>query len=79
MGGITDLSILENCPQLSYLRLTTGNVENYDFLGKLPEMYYIDLMGGGNMKNVSPDLELLPNACFIEYYGEQVLFDIGRG
>ena len=79
LGGITDLSILENCPHLAYLRLTTGNVENYDFLGKLPEMYYIDLMGSGDMKNVSPDLELLPNACFIEYYDEQILFDIGRG
>lgn len=75
---ITDLSVLENCPCLAYLRLTTGNVENYDFLKDLPQMYYIELMGAGDMINVSPDLALLPNACFVEYYDEQIVFDIGR-
>lgn len=75
---ITDLSVLENCPQLTYLKLATGNVENYDFLENLPQIYYIELMGADDMKNVSPDTTLLPNACFIEYYDEQILFDIGR-
>lgn len=77
LDRITDLSILENCPHLAYLRLTTGNVESYDFLGKLPEMYYIELMGRDDMKNVSPDIELLPNACYINCYGEELRYDIG--
>ena len=76
---ITDMSMLENCPQLAYLKLATGNVENYDFLKNLPQVYYIELMGADDMKNVSPDTELLPNACFVEYYDEQIVFDIGRG
>ena len=54
-------------------------MESYDFLGELPELYYIDLMGRDDMLNMQPDTALLPNACFIEYYGEQILFDIGRG
>lgn len=74
---ITDLSVLKNCKQLAYLKLTTGNVENYDFLGKLPELYYIDLMGQDDMRNVQPETSLMPNACFIEYYGEQIRFDCG--
>lgn len=74
---ITDLSVLENCRQLAYLKLTTGNVESYDFLGELPELYYIDLMGRDDMLNMQPDTALLPNACFIEYYGEQIRFDCG--
>lgn len=79
LEGITDLSVLEKCPQLAYLKLTTGNVEDYDFLKKLPQMYYIELMGTEDMKNVTPNLSLLPNACFVECYDEQILFDIGRG
>lgn len=74
---ITDLSVLKNCKQLAYLKLTTGNVENYDFLGELPEIYYIDLDGRDGMRNVEPDTSLMPKACFIEYYGEQVRFDCG--
>lgn len=74
---ITDLSVLGNCRQLAYLKLTTGNVESYDFLAELPELYYIDLIGQGDMLNVQPDTSLMPNACFIEYYGEQIRFDCG--
>lgn len=74
---ITDLSVLRNCPHLAYLKLYTGNVESYDFLKYLPEMYYIDLSGRSDTKNVEPDEALLPNACFIEFYGEQVRFDTG--
>ena len=51
---ITDLSVLVNCPRLKYLHLTTGNVENYDFLGELPEMYSVVLEGERHMKNVAP-------------------------
>ena len=77
--GITDLSILRNCPHLAYLSLATGNVESYDFLGDLPEIHYISLyrMAGG--KNIVPDESLLPNACFIEFYGNSVRFEHGEG
>lgn len=74
---ITDLSALGNCKQLAYLKLMTGNVENYDFLGKLPELYYIDLDGQEDMLNLEPDTSLMPNACFIDYYGEQIRHDYG--
>lgn len=74
---ITDISVLENCRQLAYLKLTTGNVESYDFLEKLPELHYIDLMGQDDMLNLKPDTSLMPNACFIEYYGKQIRFDVG--
>ena len=76
---ITDLSILRNCSHLAYLSLSTGNVESYDFLGNLPEIHYISLykMSGG--KNTVPDESLLPNACFIEFYGDCVRFENGEG
>lgn len=74
---ITDLSALGNCKQLAYLKLMTGNVENYDFLGELPELYYIDLDGQEDMLNLEPDTSLMPNACFIDYYGEQIRHDYG--
>jgi len=74
---ITDLSVLANCKQLAYLKLATGNVKDYDFLGKLQELYYIDLMGRDGMLNLQPDTSLMPNTCFIEYYGKQIRFDCG--
>lgn len=75
---ITDLSVLTNCPRLKYLLLATGNVENYDFLKELPELYYIYLLGEREMKNVRPDTALLPNAGYIYYYHEEIYRDIGR-
>lgn len=77
MEKITDISVLENCQQLAYLKLTTGNAENYEFLAKLPNLYYIDLRGQDNMLNLRPDTSLMPNACFIWYYGKQIRFDVG--
>lgn len=76
---ITDLSVLTNCPKLAYLKLAAGNVENYHFITELPQIYYMELMGAPDMKNTAPNPSLMPNACFIEYYDEQILFDIGRG
>lgn len=76
---ITDLSILRSCPHLAYLSLKTGNVESYDFLGDLPEIYYISLYEMSDGKNIVPDESLLPNACFIEFYGDCVRFEHGRG
>lgn len=78
-NGITDLSVLSNCPHLAYLTLLTGNVENYDFLKKLPEIYSFRLDSAGDCMNVKPDEALLPNACFISLYGKNVRFEIGEG
>ena len=71
--------MLANCPKLAYLKLAAGNVENYHFITELPQIYYMELMGAPDMKNTAPNPSLMPNACFIEYYDEQILFDIGRG
>ena len=74
--GITDLSVLRSCPRLAYLTLNIGNLESYDFLEDLPELYQISLYG----TNVGEDVEpLLPNACFIEINGEWVRFECGEG
>lgn len=78
-NGITDLSVLSDCPRLAYLTLLTGNVESYDFLKKLPEIYYFRLDSAGDCMNVKPDEALLPNACFISLYGKNVRFEIGEG
>ncbi len=78
-NGITDLSVLSNCPHLAYLTLLTGNVESYDFLKKLPEIYSFRLDSAGDCMNVKPDETLLPNACFISLYGKNVRFEIGEG
>ncbi|MDE6184229.1 MAG: hypothetical protein K2G39_02195, partial [Lachnospiraceae bacterium] len=77
--GITDLSILRNCPHLAYLTLKAGNVESYDFLGDLPDIYYIYLSEVRGGKNIVPEESLLPNACFIDIYGEQVRYENGVG
>ena len=72
--------MLRNCPRLAYLTLLTGNVKNYDFLGDLPEIYYFRLNGSGNhSENIVPDIALLPNACFVEMYGDSVRFEVGDG
>ncbi len=75
--SVTDLSVLLQCPKLAYLTLGMGNVESYEFLGELPEMYYFRLLCADGDKKVEPDLSLLPNACFIELYGESVRFEVG--
>lgn len=77
--GITDLSILRSCSHLAYLTLKTGNVESYDFLADLPEIHYLFLSKIWGEKNIVPDESLLPNARFIEIYGEQVRFENGEG
>lgn len=78
LDKITDMSILRNCPHLTYLRLETGNVENYDFLGELPEIHYINLLVHYTREDALPDPGLLPNAAFITYNGESIRWDVGR-
>lgn len=74
--SITDLSVLRNCPQLTYLTLAAGNLESYDFLKDLPELYQVSLSGAYVGKNIE---SLLPNACFIEINNESVRFETGEG
>ncbi len=77
---ITDLSVLAGCPRLAYLTLALGNVENWEFLRDLPEIYYLDLDYGKGRNRIAPDEALLPNACFIYFYGgEQIRFENGEG
>lgn len=63
--GVTDLSVLQNCPRLAYLCLNAGNVESYDFLGNLPELSYLCLWEHPDMKNAKPDRTLLPDGCVV--------------
>ncbi len=76
---VTDLSVLSKCPHLAYLTLITENVDNYDFLKDLPEIYYFRLDSERVGKKAQPDESLLPNACFIRFYGKDVRFKHGRG
>ena len=78
--GITDLSVLGSCPRLAYLTLAMGNVESWEFLRNLPQIYYMDLNGRKGRNGTVPDESLLPGACFIYFYGrEQIRFEHGEG
>ncbi len=76
--GITELSVLRSCPHLTYLTLAlaTGNSESYDYLGDLPELYYVSLSRTNAGKSIE---SLLPNACFIKINGDWVRFERGEG
>lgn len=78
--NITDLSVLSNCPRLAYLTLVMENVESWEFLGDLPEIYYFDLDSRRPKNSLAPDEALLPDACFIYFYGgKQIRFEVGEG
>lgn len=77
--GITDLSVLGSCPRLAYLTLVMGNVESWEFLRDLPEIYYADLDYKKRRNSIVPDESLLPGACFIYFGGEQIRFENGEG
>lgn len=73
---ITDLSVLANCGELRYLYLYTPLVTDYSFLKSCPEICTIMLSGEWSGKEpVIPDLGLVPNARFLEFYGESYRFD----
>lgn len=77
-SGIEDLSVLENCPELGYLYLQMPRLADFSFLESCPEICTIKLLGSGYSENGSPakpDLALLPNARFIEFYGESLRFE----
>lgn len=73
---ITDLSVLENCKELRYLYLRTPQAADFSFLKECPEICTMDLSGEWPGKiSVIPDLELLPNARFLDFYGENYRFE----
>jgi len=73
---ITDLSVLKNCKELRYLCLRSPQVTDYSFLKECPEICTLNLSGEWNgQEPVLPDLELLPNARFLEFYGESYRFE----
>lgn len=73
---ITDLSVLKNCKELRYLYLRTPQVTDFSFLKECPEICTMDLSGEYLRKSsVIPAPELLPNARFLDFYGENYRFE----
>lgn len=77
LDKITDISVLRNCPHLTYLYLETGNVENYDFLRELPEIRYLNLRTHYSKEYALPDPELLPNVDVITFNEESIRWNVG--
>jgi len=75
---ITDLSVLKNCPQLTYLWVATRYVESYDFLRELPGIRFFLLVGPYDTESAMPNLAHLPNVVYVECYNEVIFWDIGR-
>lgn len=73
---LTDLSVLANCGELRYLYLCTPLVTDFSFLNGCPEICTVNLMGEWKGKEPSiPDMKLLPNARFLDFYGENYRFE----
>lgn len=73
---LTDLSVLANCGELRYLYLWTPLVMDFSFLKSCPEICTMDMEGEWKGKEQAiPDLELLPNARFLDFYGENYRFE----
>lgn len=73
---ITDLSVLANCGELRYLYLYTPLVTDFSFLKGCPNICTLSLSGEWSGKEKAiPDIELLPNARFLDYYGESYRFE----
>ncbi len=81
LEGVTDLSVLEHCPQLTYLILEGGKIESFSFLAKLPKLYYVNLIGRKERESEIRELlerSSLPELCFFYLgYNESIVFDIG--
>ncbi len=73
--NITDLSVLENCPQLRYLWVATLYLENFDFLGRLPEIRLFLVSCSGDTDGALPDLSLMPNAVYVSVCHEILYWD----
>ncbi len=73
---IKDLSVLRNCKELRYLYLNTPQVTDFSFLEECPEICTMNLSGKWkDQEPVIPDLDLLPNARFLEFYDESYRFE----
>jgi len=73
---IKDLSVLKNCKELRYLFLRTPQVTDFSFLEECPEICTMNLSGEWKgQEPVIPDLALLPNARFLEFYDESYRFE----
>lgn len=73
-GMLTDLTVLANCKDLQRLYLQTPRVTDFSFLKECSQISVIKLTGkrsDGQPPEV-PDLELLPNARTIEFYGQEI-------
>ena len=73
---IKDLSVLKNCKELRYLYLQTPQVTDFSFLEGCQEICTMNLSGEWkDQEPAIPDLELLPNARFLDFYGESYRFE----
>lgn len=73
-GEITDLSMLEECGELTFLYLSLTQVEDYSFLKKCPQMRTFILAGNplSEMHREEPDLSLLENVEYVQIYGTKM-------
>jgi len=73
-GMVTDLSVLSNMKDLQKLTLETPRVTDFSFLKECTQIGGIWLKGerSDGEPSVVPDLELLPNAVTVEFYGEKI-------
>lgn len=72
---ITDISILGNCPELAYVFLQMPNVKDYSFLKNCPNICTMELSGELREEEpVIPDVDLLKNARFLEFYDDGIRF-----
>ena len=73
-GMLTDLTALAECKELRSLYLQTPRVTDFSFLKECPQIDVFKLTGqrsDGQPPEV-PDMELLPNARSVEFYGREV-------
>jgi len=76
-SNITGLDELRNCPHLGYLILEMPGLTDFSFLKNCPEICTVILYPeiSDETKPATPDLELLPNARFLNFYGESIRWE----
>lgn len=73
---ITDISVLKNCKNLGYLFLQMPKLQDFSFLEECTGICTMELTGEiDGAEPVVPDVSLLPNARFLEFYGESLRFE----
>lgn len=73
-GMVTDLTVLSNMKGLEKLTLETPRAKDFSFLKECTQIRGIWLEGkrSDGELSMTPDLELLPNAVTVEFYGEKI-------